>query len=60
MDFGREGSFFEWGSHDNRHDRLRGGNELVFILTDSYKVILISINLQSNILMLSPVMYRGA
>ena len=31
-----------WGSHDNRHDRLRGGNELVFILTDSYKVILIT------------------
>ena len=48
-----------WGSHDNRHDRISGGNELVLILTGSYKVFLISKKLQSNILMLSPVMYRG-
>ena len=54
LDFGREGSFFEWGSHGNRHDQLRGGNELVLILTDSYKVGLIFIDLQSNILMVSP------
>ena len=60
MYFERGDSFFGWRSHNNRHDRLRGGNELVLILTDSYKVSLISIDLQSNILMLSPVMYRGA